>query len=72
MKTAAKHKKIMFLQKREVIHMSHYSFWFNYFFILQMWVDDFLHWNPADYNYAWRIIVHTDEIWLPELNLIKR
>ncbi|XP_075265697.1 neuronal acetylcholine receptor subunit alpha-2-like [Convolutriloba macropyga] len=35
--------------------------------LVRVWVDEYLQWNPADYNNITDIRVESDQIWIPDL-----
>lgn len=39
---------------------------------LQYWKDDFLQWNPDDYDGATEIFLSSNDIWIPEFSLYYR
>lgn len=36
------------------------------------WKDDFLNWNPQDYNNVTSINVKPDKVWVPDITLMNR
>ena len=39
---------------------------------LQSWLDEFLKWEPKDYNNLESIILPASSVWTPDLHLINR
>lgn len=37
-----------------------------YFYLFQRWVDEYMTWDPADYNGLEEIRVPSDLLWLPD------
>ena len=40
--------------------------------MLQIWQDELLQWDPADYGGAYRTTLEGSEIWLPEIVPLNR
>ena len=41
-------------------------------FFFQEWLDDFLKWNPADFDNITTIVVPGKDIWTPNINILNR
>ncbi len=39
---------------------------------MQNWFDEFLNWDPAEYDNVERIRVSKDRVWLPDINVFQR